>query len=263
VHDVKIKYRPIPWIPYNITIPGKHPSSWNELSTLQFITVVDFLSKPFTVENQVVLVNSLLNLKSPLQSFPPEILVLHDFVKLTTPLSDWVIKKLIIDKQVFIGPSNQFRNVSIGEFAFADSNFLKFLKTKDESFLFKMIACLYRPENHYPNPNQTVKDLRMKFNPVYVDENSLFFSKLDQDTKLALLFNYKNIRTWIQNKYPYVFPKEKSERKEGNSSEGWRDFIRSLVAGNYTLQDEILKTLLHTVLYDMNHTIKVQIKSKP
>ena len=213
MHTVKIEYRPIPWIPFKKTIRTKHPEAWHELSTIQFVNVVEFLSNPFTVDSQVILINSLLNLKTPLHSFPSEVVNFHDFLKLTDPLNDWVIKKLIIEGKTYWGPSDQFRNVSVGEFAFGDSHFSNFLKTNNQDFLNKMIACYFRPEDPAPNPNRTVKDARLRFNPLQADENSLVFTKLDQRTKEAILFNYKNMRTWIQDQYSLGFPQTSGWRK--------------------------------------------------
>jgi hypothetical protein len=262
VHDVVLKYRPIPWIPIKKTIRSKHPEAWHELSADQFAGVVEFLNKAYTKKDQTLLVNSLLSLKNPLDHFPEEVLDLHEFIKIKDPINDWVIKHLEIKGVVYHGPADQFRNVTIGEFAFADSYFINYLKTEKQEYLDKMLACYYRPENPHPDPRRTIRDLREPFNPVYTDENRLIFAGLDARLKAAIVFNYKNMRIWIQDQYTWVFPKATEEKKADKDSGGWREFVRSVVNGDYVHQEQILQTLMHTVLYDMNQNIKHQAKLK-
>jgi len=260
---VEFRYRPIAWLPFGKTIKASHPSSWGELDLFQFADVVEFLNSPYTKENHDKLINSLLDLKEPLAGFPDEIKKLHEFIKTDYPLTTWVVKHLVAGGQIMLGPFDRFRNVTIGEFIFGDSFFLSYIDRNEPDLLNRFLAVYYRPVIENPDPDSTVDDDRIKFNPKHIDERYELFSSVDDRVKAAVVFNYKNVRSWIQDKYSWLFPKSSgsgSEKKENKSP--WRDFAGIIIGGDYVNQEKIMQTLMHTVMYDMNKKIRENAKMK-
>ena len=250
MHDVIFKYRPITWFPYQKEIKTTHPESWDELMPDQFESIVAFLNSFPTKASHVLLTNSLLSLKNPLYDFPDEIFNLKNFIKIDEPFSTVLIKTICPGKNNLYGPSNQFRNVSIGEFAFGETYYLKFMNDKNEKLLYKMIAVYYRRKSE-------------EFNPDIIDTRGSLISELPARTKNAILFNYQVVRRWIQKLYPYIFPEtSENEIQIKRESSTWRDFVRNLVNGDYVNEEKILKTLMHTVLSDINENIRKQKTKK-
>jgi hypothetical protein len=263
VIPVKLSYRPIPWLPFKKEIKTTHPEKWAELDAFQFADVVEFLGKPYDKKSHIALINSLLDLKIPLFDFPEEIIDLHSFIKESYPIRDWVIKSLVLKTGILIGPSDEFRNVTIGEFIFGDSFFLEYLKHDSEKALFKFLACFYRIALPAGTNDYTYEDDRVKFNPKYIESNAKYFEDLDKGLINAIVFNYKNIRGWIQDKYSWVFPKGSDESPKKAKSEGpWRKFAKNVIGGDYVNQDKRMQTLMHTILYDMNQDLRDQAKQR-
>jgi hypothetical protein len=262
VIPVEFKYKSISWLPVFKKIKATHPSSWGDLDLFQFAEVVEFLNSPYSEQKHDHLINSLLKLKNPLTGFPEEVVRLHDFIKNDYPLVTWVIKHLAINDQILLGPFDRFKNVTIGEFIFGDSHFLRFVKNNDSEQLCKFLACYYRPVNENPDINSTIEDDRIKFNPKHIERRAILFHSLDERVKNAIVFNYKNMRGWIQDQYTWVFPKGHESDQKNNGQSPWRNFASVIIDGDYVNQEKIMETLLHTVLYDMNQKIKSQSKNK-
>lgn len=253
MHQVVFKYRPVQWLPYQKEIKTTHPERWEELNQHQFEEVVEYLNTEEKTETAVVsLANALLSLESPMLNFPPEIMMLPTFLNEDKYFSCWIIKSL----KGLTGPKDQFKNVSIGQFAFADTFFIQYMRDASTSVLDKLIGTLYINE---------------KFNPDRIELHTNEMATLPDETKAAILFNYSVMRMWIMEKYPYIFPKpaeETSDQEPGTSNQekkphsSWREFIRNLVNGDYVNEEKILDTLMHTVLYDHNQSIKQQKNKK-
>lgn len=255
MHSVVFKYRPIHWFPYRRKIKTTHPDSWEDLTPLQFEGVVDFLNNENKKDRDfILLANLLLSLNSPLTSFPPEIFELQKFLQSDKPFSCWIIKAIETESLFLQGPSDDFRNVTIGQFAFADTYFIQYIRDKKPEQLNKLITSLYYLVEWDPDGFLGL-------------ENKI--SLISEKTKTAILFNYMIMRMWIMQKYPYVFPKppkdndnKESKKETLKPHSTWREFIRNLINGDYVNEDKILKTLMHTVLYDYNANIKKQINKK-
>lgn len=232
-------------------VKTRHAENWPELNESQFCDVVAYMHGKI---DSSLLVNSLLRLKDPLINFPPEVIGLHDFIK--DPFIEVLIKSIRINDMVLTGPQDQFRNVEIGQFAFGDTHYIKFLRNHDENELNKMIATFYLDKAYNQEETNDLADL---------------ISNVPARTKLAILFNYQIIRKWIFDRYGWLFPAagEDTLRPSDTSLKGgkeprsyWRKFMTSLINGDYVNQEKILKAKMHTVFYDMNERIKDQKKRK-
>lgn len=254
MHNVIFKYRPIFWFPWQKEIKTTHPEKWEELTPLQFEGVVNFINNQRKTENDfVLLANLLLSLQVPLSSFPAEIYDMQKFLNDEKLFSCWIIKTIEIEHIFLAGPQNDFKNVTIGQFAFADTFFIRYIRDKKEELLDKLIASLYFSGGI--------------FNPDIIEPRAESLTGLHEKTKTAILFNYMIIRRWIMKRYPFIFPEppkdeEEKTNKEPKPHSTWREFVRSLVNGDYVNEDKILNTLMHTVLYDYNENIRKQKTKK-
>lgn len=252
MHAITLKYCPFPRIPYKKEIQTTHPENWSELTQVQFCKVVDFINNPY---HELLLTNSLLSLEKPLLDFPSEIHELKSFIKLDEPFKEVLIKSFKTGGLEFFGPDDNYRNVTILEFTFADTFFIKFNRDHKEGDLDKLITTLYRPL-----VSGTGK--RIDFDPDHLNDHLPEIGLLDGKLKNAILFNYKVNRLYIQKLYIWLFPAPSDEDNNKVPVSPWRDFIRNLINGDYVNEDKILNTLMHTVFSDTNYRIKQQKKKK-
>jgi len=70
----------------------------------------------------------------------------------------------------FYGPSNEFNNVSFGEYVDALSHFYDFIETKDEHYLYLLFATFYREKRTTIfSTDNFKKDKRVPYNPERVE----------------------------------------------------------------------------------------------
>lgn len=133
---------------------------------------------------------------------------LHRFPKTVT------IKNNLLERFKLYGPHFRLKNISIGEFSFADALYYRWKQTNDQVYLNLLCATLYRYKINY---NKTTKELtRQPFNKVQAEINTGLFIKLPFKTKLAIAYAFEGTRNYIVNLHPLVFPKlpQSSETKK-------------------------------------------------
>ncbi len=178
------------------------------------------------------------------------------------PLFDWIekiafnkvfIQQFSIDGIVFHGPKDGFENLAFDEFIIADTYFARFLNSKDLEDLFRFTYAQYRPGQ--PSGG------RIPINEFDLDQYSDHFSKMKVHLLLAVVFNYRIIRRWIEQAYPLVFPtnvETEAAQKQHNKipAPKWTK-IRSQLAGEIIADiPRIGKLPLHTVLHSLTERIK-------
>ena len=180
------------------------------------------------------------------------------------PLFDWVeqiafnkvfIEQIKIGGIYFHGPKDGYENLTFDEFIVADTYFIRFLNSMDLQDLYRMIYALYRP----CDPSGTRFPLK-EFN---LDQYSNAISKINPHLILAIVFNYRIIRRWIEQSYPLVFPQahvdtEETEEKKQKEipTPKWSKVRRQLANDVIADIPRIGKLPLHTVLSDLSERIK-------
>jgi hypothetical protein len=240
-----------------------HPMRWEEVSDRQMEDVALFINGLISREQ---LVNSLLSLQDPFYNFPPEVYALHGFIG--EPCKVIRIKEVKVGGRVFKGPADEMRDTEIGQFAVGDTYYIRFQrcnemlrtaqhdKTKliDESnmFLNRFLASFWIEGEYEQEKSKADADV---------------IGRLPERTKLGMLMNYQLVRSWVFGQYGWLFPSPQREdeeilrvaqddKKKNKIQSQWREFIHSLVNGDYVNEEKILKAKMHTVFYDMNERIK-------
>ncbi len=262
MNNIKLRYkRGLFWRIINVD----YPCRWEELTPKQFIDIVSVIShQEITDADNIFIINTILGLKKcPLFNWPDRISHLNKFLfEIKEPFSKVFITEIHPHGQPFYGPSDAFNNVKIGEFAFADTYFMAYIKTHRVEFMNKVIAALYRPRvlNLDPTSYDYQGDFREPFNENIIDHRASLVDRIPRPVKEAIIFNYRIIRKYIEMQYPYVFPQEKNKDvtvvKIGSSTQaGWDKFLRSLCNGDITQIDKVADQLLHNVMAEANDTI--------
>lgn len=108
-----------------------------------------------------------------------------------------------VDNKMFYGPTDAFFNTVYGEYLACMSFFTDFSKTKDEAFLDKIIATIYRPKKaDYKKAKHQQDfdgDIRVKYNPNLTDVYVKSIKKLPFHIKYAIYLYVASCQHFIAN----------------------------------------------------------------
>lgn len=146
------------------------------------------------------------------------------------------------------GPSDLLKNVSFGEWIYADEYFTQFCKTNDIAFLDKLIAVLYR---HYSFKNtRTKEDKRSDFNETKINISSVAIARLKPAIKFAVFFFFAGCKQAISTRFPHVFVKKTSSKPEGTGG-SWLDVYDELLGTKFGTQKELTATNIYTIFLSL------------
>jgi len=111
--------------------------------------------------------------------------------------------KLKIKGIVYHAPGTRLRNITIGEFSFADAAYYQWTHTKKPIWLDVLCATLYREQAKEPSDI----DMRKSFVKQAVDGRADSFAPVSIKTKLGIAKSYEGCRNHIEKSFPRIFPK--------------------------------------------------------
>ena len=260
--QVSIKYKPSKWRPWK-KVKVNYPTQWEDLNQEQFILLVKLLNKGYMTErDRILFVNCVLGLiRFPLYDFPEELTDLNRFIfDLDEPFNRFFIQSIVVDGKAMFGPNDGFYNMRGAEWAFADTFYSQWCKSKDDATCNNVLACLYRPriKNFDPGSVEYKGDCREEFNDALIDFRSEIMSSVKPEIKEAIMFNYKVMRRWIELKYPHVFPQDKSKLNivvGRGEHKGWSKFLRNMCNGDLTKLENVSMLYIHDMLQEADDAI--------
>lgn len=184
----------------------------------------------------------------------------------------FVVNKIRLAKTNFYGPGDGFRNMSGGEFLFAETYYFTYLKDKDPEHLNKFIASIFREKKPILNrlaisiglAKVTFKDIRKEFDETLISARAKLIEKLPQETKQAIVYNYGAVRKDMTNALPYLFPKKgHPEPVEGRPDKkeiiipNWETWFWKLANGNTDEAfDAVANSRVRNILRKIDSLIK-------
>lgn len=245
--DIAIEY---PIFFFKRTARGKAPSTWGELTQLQFIAIsrtVNGIEPDFRFLSVLTRIdNRLLKKLSPFDLFKLSEAI--DFIgQAGNSFSAFLIPK--IPGTDFISPKAKFAGLTFGQFIYTESYYNDWLSGKDEIALNKFIASLYlnRDEKF---KSETIGNKAEKIKSVCID------------MRQAIAFNYGLIMIWLQKCYPLIF-QDYAETKGDSPSPGkqtnqsqWLKTFESLVGDDLINQDRYAELSVHAVLRYLTNKYK-------
>lgn len=153
----------------------------------------------------------------------------------------------LLKRNSLYGPSDELKNISLAEFSYADSFYLKYFKSKNTEDLDLMIACLYRPKQKEVDINSEyfTGDIREKFNKNTIEQRAAQIKKLHIKYKQAILLFYIGCRTYIVDSHPSVFPKDSKQKA---SRFGYASLILELSGQKFGNYEQTQQQELYTIL---------------
>lgn len=165
----------------------------------------------------------------------------------------FLVQELTIRKvfngKTFYGPGKGFRDLTMGQFMFADFYNVSYHNERRPEDLSKLVAALFIPENCDDDSRSDQK---------HIDERAGELNILPDHVRDAVLFNYRCVRRWLTGRFTYVFPKKQPDnapRKmplprwdrymwnlaEGSSDEDFRKIANSKALNILQKIDELIR----------------------
>ena len=210
----------------------KIATSWNELSNKQLENICfqiecyhfeNKVSPEKEIENRTRLYvsvskellrgNPFKNIRLALKEIQPKAYAdLTNFIFTKNTRTNF-INKIKTNSTVFYSPAKRLRNVSIGEYSFADSLFYHWRQTNKIEYLNALIATLYREKD---NTSSSI-DERKEFNKLFVDDDSKKLKSISYKQKLSIAYTFEGCRNYFIDTYKNVFPKKEVNQPTLNS----------------------------------------------
>ena len=151
-------------------------------------------------------------------------------------------------RNMYYGPEEKLFNITFGEYITAETNYLRYIKTKNNQDLDKLVATLYRRQlkSYKPNALTNTGDRREPFNDHLVNGRAAKLKKLDNIIKIGILLYYQGCRKFISNQFPDVF--KKSTSGFTSTVPGMLGLVDALTGEDVTKTEEVRSSMLYDVL---------------
>jgi len=262
-------YKALSVLQVNINDKGTYsfPESWNELNAFQLVAIAPYFFQPeITFKQKSVIACHLCSLdynslrhnneyfcNEINNKIIPRLDFLFDEIGLTAQLLPVIeVKKrfMFFGTRTLAGPAGNFDNITLAEFSDTESCLSCYQSTKDEVWLNRFIAVLYRPKRK--GVNVTAADYngdeRQPYNFYLNDFISTMVSSLSLGTKLAIMLWYLGCRHTLVTDYDFLFTgKNKQKAQEGS----WTDVIHGLAGPKFGTVEQTMSANLKVVLKEL------------
>ncbi|MDN3688696.1 hypothetical protein [Cyclobacterium jeungdonense] len=185
-----------------------------------------------------------------------------EFTQFTAQKLEKIWGKSVL-KPTFYGPTSAMANCTLWEYVKAEQYFTRYLKDRDEEWLNKLIAVLYRPRRRDYDP-QVHEDPRVPLLDTTIPFRARQIARLPLPVRIAILMWFDGCRIQIIRMFPFIFKKDETKNTDlmqklgaKEKSGNWLDLMTGLSA-NMTQFTEIANTNLTIALTDITFRIRQQ-----
>ncbi len=235
------------------------PTSWNELSREQLITIAGLLHSGKNIyEFRIEVLKCLLSLKWAHVFLLRERLVdLYPFIKFLeadNDLTENKIDTIAASGLTLYGPIGNFETLTAAEWIDADSAYTDYLQTKDPKCLDKLVAVLFREKVKGVSLDALyyTGDYRTAYHDQAVKLRMRYLDKVDPRIKLAVLIWYQACRQEWEEVFERVF----QGAKEDIENFGWQETIQKLSGSTFGSLQETERTAMYKLMLNMEITLK-------
>lgn len=144
-----------------------------------------------------------------------------------------------------VGPSVNFKNITVYEFAMAEKFYRDFNCTEDKADIQRMASVLYRR----PSVLKCIKAIFNKSDDVRVSLSNKFYPLRMNDWKTAALHAWFTTFTKsLPSKYPLTFEKGKKDELSGSNQSPWGDIIMALSGDIPGKEEDVANMPFFTIL---------------
>jgi len=240
---VVIEYKPIPFLGFKRRIETTLPAHWSELTPEQLILIPSVFNDTISETHILqVFLNIRWSIARRLDSYYRYCLIRN--LKYLNEL-DRCDRFIIPNIGRYKAPEPRLKGVTFGAFIFGDTYFQNYMEGK-KADLDKFIACYYL--------DGTFKDNE-------IDVRAARLSRESIELREAIILNYKLIREWLAESYPYVFQKPDSKDKK-TSKGSWVKVFDMVVGDDIVNQERYAEQPLSIILRYLNQKAKEHLKGK-
>ncbi len=235
------------------------PSSWNELSRKQLITLARLYSKGLSViDFKVRLLFAFLNVKwrifktigdENVYCLGETLSFLLKSVSLTKNPIRRIYSKSLLRIRCYHGPDDAMMNCSFGEFTKAQIRMDAYNTTKDQKYIDELVAILFRPKKilwflrkHFTEST----DKRVRYMDRTLAKRTRWIAGIDKGIKLGIFLFFSGVVASLPPRFPNVY---KTKGEGGAQSNGMADLIISLADGK--ADDESLNRVMNSNMYNV------------
>jgi len=268
----------------------KVPSSWNELTQEQVLSLVDMYNKKYNLaEISVKLLMIITGIKVVfVQKYQASGEVFHfrhgkhnyiidvrdiiyaasklDFLFRTEEIKGQKVYSLdsklnvnllpeirfgLFFKKTWHGPADTLTNILFAEFIHAETAFDKLGATLNEKYLDRLIGILYRPEGRMQIDSPR-GDIREPFNDFLIDKHTKIAARIPENIKIAILLYYTGSRYAITKIFPEIFSGKGSKE---DTFKSYMNLVEVLAGYDVTKKDSVRSAYLFDVLLTLNQSI--------
>lgn len=150
----------------------------------------------------------------------------------------------------YIGYKNALTDMLFGEFIFAETYYYRYLKTKDEAWLNRLLAVLYVGLKTASGRSLAREN---------IEQNAAIIAKLPPYIKLAIRFFYDGSKEQLAEEFPSILGSGGSA--SGKAKDPFKDFHKITIAmasANPTDAEDVRSSLLYDALESFEQTTKAQ-----
>lgn len=228
------------------------PSRWEELSRKQVIRAAWLSAQQLSSVQLAKLLFMVLTLSLPWYQrirvqffylFQASIHERGDLVFLTRSLAEFtdfttqkvkIIRGRFVPRFQFYGPASKLANCTFWEYVKAEQYFTAYMKSRDEEWLNKLIAVLYRLRSSRYDPNLH-EDIRLPLIEASIPYRAKLIGSLPLPERIAILMWFDGCRQFIIKSFPLIYKKRDPQEGKPTSkldqkakSGDWLTLINSL-----------------------------------
>lgn len=238
------------------------PTKWNELTAKQLVKIIAVFEAPGEVDEARMKLLKILSGISVWRWVMTDVEELNEYLYLT----DFLLQANSLTENVrpkykgFAGPSSDFENLLMCEFAYTEPLFFKWVEESSIDALNQLVAILYRKKKKgYDEGLNKDGDVRIAFNEYeckYFSNKKI--SKWPIDVKKAVAFWYDGCRRKLIEDFPEVFGGSGESAKYG-LLETIMDVAKEGVHGNFK---DVEKLPVRMVMVSIDKAIREAEKIK-
>jgi hypothetical protein len=186
---------------------------------------------------------------------------------LTKQIIDKVSVREVVWDETFYGPSSGFENLKMNEFCDAEFCMTEYQNTKEEIWLWRMMATLYRKGDKCLIVNEG--DARYKYNQNQNEERVRVLKKLPIEYAYAVYLWYNGCRAKLVEEYGFLFAARTEQQQEEpatleNNAGQWVDLMHSLGGAELGNIDEVGERKVRQIFFELRrrHDAFEEMKAK-
>lgn len=234
-------------------------NNWNDLSRKQLLLAAILLHSNYDTELALQKALQIVSNKSVFKF----LLLPKDFRERAEKYAAWLLdgentltKQLLPKYKNLFGPDDNFGNLLLVEFHYAETAYHRMVNEKDPEALDELIAILYREgKNDYDHKRNRDGDNRKAFCYGDIAWHKRKIKRWPNAVKLAIILWYDGCRQQLVKDYETVYPKTNTNQGD-NYFEGLYKMMRSLAGERYGTIDSVEQMGVHTAHLEISCMIE-------